>query len=430
MSPPPHFQPTNRRVNQPTNRFLEGKKAVSTAFFMPTVQQKVPQEEVDTQNDVITSTHLPGYVGAIQNKRLDTSSAMVPTFEQKHQVNHQEVLQQKIIQMDKIDHRALTWGDFKGKAGKGYDAETYSDIRDLTIEDYPFTTLQAVDTGTTFEKKGKKTDCEKGKDKDKEASKHPEKYRAFRVDITPKNIDTKIEIKAFMDQDKSWKQDWTTDIAARKKKALAKEAVSCKSFFSSEEKKAKKQATEMENECEKALTKEGDTWKIGDAQATKKEECSTIIRPSVLAEYMLAVKYSAEKGSSAKKLNECDTKFVDLLAKTEYEERSKALLQHEQRHFDITHQMALKAQKVIDKLIPTFTTEIQGCGKESTLKKAIDESKKQKKQIIAKFSEVKKQVQSYQNSYDSQTNHGTISDMQTKWADNIDEGLPEKTLKK
>ena len=103
------------------------------------------------------------------------------------------------IQRDKIGHRALTWDDFQGDVPKKpkYDAATASFFEEPDLK-ASIPANAAVDTTEPCKAKGKN-------------------LTRFTVDIT---IDSSlIQVKSFMDQEKSWHKSWTTDEPARRKKS-------------------------------------------------------------------------------------------------------------------------------------------------------------------------------------------------------------------
>lgn len=223
------------------------------------------------------------------------------------------------IQRDKIGHGTLTWGDFQGEVPKTtkYAAEISSSFEDPDF-DASMPNNAAADTGQPCKAKGK--DVTK-----------------FTVDIT---IDpAQIEVKSFMDQEKSWRKHWTTDAPARRekcekewspvceknfdkqfskiKKAVSKEKSRCQKELDEKKmkKNAKKQCKPLEDEC-KAAFKQGDSsYAVNfdgvEITASDMKECATVLSSHCIAATMKERKFSVSvDGESATAASEAECKTV------------------------------------------------------------------------------------------------------------------------
>src|SRR6185312_3811354 len=140
-----------------------------------------------------------------------------------------------------------------------YDAETSSDITDFDSSLYPFKPLVAVPGGTIAHTGSKDIDCEKGMAKDKHRDEHPDKYKAFTVNIEADP--TSISVKSFMWQEKSWAKPWTFD----KKAKAASDIAACKTSISKSLRKIDTACHKEEAKCKAAFKKNKDIeYTLGD----------------------------------------------------------------------------------------------------------------------------------------------------------------------
>ncbi len=402
-------------------------------------------------------THVVQQTGSasLQPKRLDK---VLPAVE-----GHPAPL----IQRDKIPHGSLTWDDFKGKVPKKakHDAATWSDFEDpelktLIPDNAPVDTVEPCTV--------------KGKDSTR-----------FTVDIA---IDsTKIGVKSFMDQDKSWHKSWTTDEAARRtkcekewtpkckkafdkqiakiRKTVSKSKATCEKQFDKIKKEAAKQCKPSETEC-KAAFKRGDTSftiEIGDSEieantakectnvllpdciaasmkgaevsetvegesvtATSKAECKTALTPGLEKLLKDQITWEASMGGASvtvKKLEDCSTTFVDNCATELLQAGSDELLKHEQTHFDLTQAMAEKAQNDLRDLVGTFPTEVDACGEAAAKAKAKTILASELAKMKKSYAANKKSMSKKQAQYDKETKHGLVEKKQTAWEEKISEGF-------
>lgn len=93
--------------------------------------------------------------------------------------------------------------------------------------------------------------------------------------------------------------------------------------------------------------------------------------------------------------------------------RTRALLSHEQRHFDITEYWAREMRKSLSAIEGTGATPQQAIDRVSALAKA-------------KAAEVNRRLEHMQGRYDRETDHGRNDTRQRKWAERID-GLLESS---
>ncbi|WP_341835715.1 DUF4157 domain-containing protein [Chitinophaga pollutisoli] len=361
------------------------------------------------------------------------------TPEGQHLLAHElaHVLQQNQqiaprIQRVDIHHRKLTWADFAAEVPKktsGYEAVTSSDIEDFDTSKYPFKKLTETENGTTFTAGKKTTDCEKGKDKDKKAAEHPEKYKAYKVNI--EGDTSKLKAKAFMRQDKSWAKKWLYD--PKEREAHADTFVpGCESSFNSKQKSADKSCDTDVKNCENEFKKKKiSSYKIYNTNVTSAADCGNIKTPCV-KDRMTGIKYQWKNHNGvtvdASKLGDCKTSFKKSLISTGLEDSSTSLLNHEQRHFDITHAVAEKISSEMQTLASSFATkEVEACGKGNAMAAAEKALAGQRKQLSDKMKAVKKTLGTYQKNYDAETDHSRKTKAQDWWNTNIDAGLPKSS---
>ena len=346
-----------------------------------------------------------------------------------------------------------------------YEATTYSDFEDPGLSAL-IPGNAPVDTGEPCKVKGK------------------DRTR-FTVDIT---IDSaKIDVKSFMDQDKSWHKLWTTDETARRakcekewtpkckkafgkqiakiKKTVAKSKAACEKEFDKIKKETTKQCKPFETEC-KAAFKKGDvsfTIEIGDAKieaisakectkvllpgclaasmkdaevsetvegeaatATSKAECKTVLAPELeklLKDEMTWEATISGASVTVKKPEDCSTTFVDTCATDLLQAGSDDLLKHEQTHFDLTEAMAQKAQTDLRTLVDAFPTEVNACGEAAAKAKAKTVLASEMAKMKKSYSDNKKSMEKKQAQYDKETKHGVIEKKQTEWEEKISEGF-------
>jgi len=371
-----------------------------------------------------------------------------------------------LVQRDKIDHRTLTWDDFKGKVPKGasHEASTYSDLVDPDLNAAIPKSPTAIDTGEP---------CKRGKG------------TKFKADIAVDS--SKIDVKSFFLQEKSWHKPWTTDNTARKKrckeefapkcekafdkkfakikKVRDKSVGECEKHFATETEKAAKECNKLASDCKKAF-KDGQSSfdvAIGGNTITSNtaKECMAVLLPECRKAMMQGLSFSMEvEGNSAEAANnkecktvfgpdleklmkdavtwedtmsgasvtvskrdECGKSFIDDCASTLMPAGSDALLKHEQAHFDLTDAMAQKAQSDLQSLIETFPKEVEACGKAAAVMKA-------KQTLAAELAKMKKnyaknrtKLKNMQSKYDAESKHGTNEEKQAKWEERIGKGF-------
>ncbi|MGE7776449.1 DUF4157 domain-containing protein [Chitinophaga sp. NPDC101104] len=352
-----------------------------------------------------------------------------------HELTH--VLQQgntskRRIQRADIHHRKLTWADFTADVPKkttGFEAATKSDIEDFDVSKYPFKKLTETENGTSFQSGKKVTDCEKGKDKDKKAAEHPEKYKAYKVNI--EGDTSKLKVKAYMRQEESWAKKWLYD--PKEREAHADTFVpACESQFNKSQTSSEKACDNDVKTCAAEMKKKKlASYKIYNTTVTDPADCGNI-KPNCVKDRMSSVKYQWKNHNNVKveasKLGDCKTSFKKGLINTGLADSSTSLLNHEQRHFDITHQVAEKISTEMQTLASSFATkEVEACGKGNALAAAEKELKSQRKKLSDKMKAIRKTLGTYQKNYDNETNHSKVVKAQDWWNRNIDAGLPKSS---
>lgn len=354
-----------------------------------------------------------------------------------HELTH--VLQQngggkKRIQRADIYHRQLTWADFTAdvpKKNKGYEAATKSDIEKVDTSAWPFKKLTETENGTTVPSGKTVKDCEKGKDKDKKADEHPEKYKAYKVNI--EGDTSQLQAKAYMRQHESWAKKWLYD--AKERDAYADTFVAkCENYFTGKTKSVGKDCDKDVKSCAKDMKK--NNWAEFtryNTTVTSPADCVNI-KPNCVKDRLSGYTFQWKNHNGVTvdgKVGECKTTFKKDLISTGLEDSSTSLLNHEQRHFDITHAVAEKITSELQTLAASFTTkEVEACGKGNALAAAEKALASQRKKLADKAAAVKKTLSTYQNNYDAETNHSKVVKAQEWWNANIDAGLPKSSGKK
>jgi hypothetical protein len=341
------------------------------------------------------------------------SREMIPGYANEFRARPQLTTQRPVIQRAKIDHRTLTWADFKGKAPKSssFDAETHSHFHDPNLSKLKPAKFTAVDTGTK---------CKIGK---KDSA-------VFKVNIA---IDpASVEVKPYMWQEKSWAMPWTTDAKAREEKCTKLVVGKCESFFTEQAKKIASSCKKTEQGCIKAFGKKGTaTYKIEmdgqEATATDKGECNSVIFEQCKTLSSKTLKWSGSMGSQsaeAKSAAECKSIVLKDCVGKWLKSDSERLLAHEQAHFDITNVLAGKSQTALRTLVSSFAKEVQDCGEAKALSKASSAFDKNLKALQKELEKSIKGLGKTQSKYDLETKHGLKIKEQKDWETKISKGLP------
>jgi Domain of unknown function (DUF4157) len=335
------------------------------------------------------------------------------------------------VQRKKIDHRALTWGDFMGKVPKnpGFDAATSSDITDFDSSLYPFKPLTAAASGAIAHVGSKNVNCEKGMDKDKHADMHPDKFKAFTVNIEPSPAS--ILVKSFMWQENSWAKAWTTDLKAREVKA-GKDISDCNSTIAKDLRGITAGCKANAAKCRAAFKKNKNiVFTLSGAKATNAGECADLIDPCVnQSKSSISFSIHNQNGVTARasELTDCDTTFKNQMVNTVLEDSSKSLLHHEQRHFDLTNKLAEQLTQELQTKAAGFSIKnVEACTEAAALAAAKKVLPKQRAELAAIVTKFQKKLSALQDTYDKETKHGTIAKAQKWWGENIDKGLAEKS---
>jgi hypothetical protein len=394
-------------------------------------------EAADLSQDLQALAFTHGRDIYFNSGKFDTSSG-----EGKHLLAHEltHVVQQGAgkaaneVQRKKIDHGTLVWPDFKGKVPKKpqFEAETSSDLTEFDSSKYPFKTLTASQSGTTAHTGSKDIDCEKGMSKDKHSDEHPEKFKAFTVNIEADPA--LIEVKAYMWQEKSWAMPWTTDPKAREIKA-GKDISNCTSSINKSLRSIDSQCDKLAGDCRKHLNlNPGGNYSAAGATATTATDCASVVKPACISDAKAAISYTYKNDSgseaSAAQLTDCNTTFKQQMVDIILEDRSNNLLAHEQRHFDLTNQLGEQLTEALRAKAAGFADKnIEACTETAALTAAGKVLAKQQKELDAIVAKFQKKLSQLQRVYDSETNHGRIVKAQDWWGTNIDAGLPEESGK-
>ena len=81
---------------------------------------------------------------------VSPKTEMIPGYADRHRARPRQVAPRGLVQRDQIDHRDLTWDDFKGKVPKKttFEAGTFSNLRDLDLSKLDAAQIETEDTGT------------------------------------------------------------------------------------------------------------------------------------------------------------------------------------------------------------------------------------------------------------------------------------------
>jgi len=344
---------------------------------------------------------------------------MIPGYTKQFAVVPKSRLPQSIVQCAKIDHRTVTWDDFQGKAPKSsYDAATYSDYAKPGFEKIApdSKTLKATDT---------KQACDEKK-KDTKSKKQDETKFKVNVEIDP----SKIEVKPYMLQEKSWVAAWNIDEKAamiRCKTLRQADITGCEKSIASGHESAEKNCKKYEQDCKTAFKKAPSYTIIiegNDTTATSKDECSKVLLQQCNQLLKKQVSYKGRNGSEATTKAECGTKLLEGCSEAT-KAASTNLLAHEQAHFDITKVKAQQAQEALRSMVGGFEKEVEDCTEAKALKKAKDTLAKNVSKLEKEFEKQHKAWNATQKSYDADTTHGTKAVEQGEWQVKISKGLPD-----
>lgn len=332
-----------------------------------------------------------------------------------HELTHtlqQSASAQTSIQRKEIDYKTISWDDFKGPLPKQpqYDALTTSDIHDPKTADIK--PKEPVITSTDAK-------CEGGGDKTYNAK--------IEYDTS------KIEVKSFMDQDLSWKRAWTTEADAQETKCKNEFVTKCKTSFTSGETQAKKDADQDVKDCEKAASELKENQYLtyeceGKEVQVKKGECASKMKTCFEKQRIKNLTYEADNNAGDKftvhSKAECDTKLLEACKKTLVPGMSRALLKHEQGHFDITNEVAKQIQKDLGSKADSLATEAEACSEEEAKTKAQKAlaDKKPAEEFEKIWTAGKKKLKDTQKAYDDETAHSTKVAEQGAWNEKIAAG--------
>lgn len=394
----------------------------------------------NTKNgDKLLAHELTHVVQQNGHKTQKPETEMIPGFSNQNQVQSLSHIS-PMIQCDKIDHRDLTWDDFKGKVPKksSYSASTYSNFTELALKDYPFKPLEEVETGTSFTVDEKEKDCTKGIEKDKNADKHPEKYKAFKVNIEP-DMD-KLEVKSYMWQEKSW----VKPLSAGEEKAMEAKinsiSASCEKAIKKQMKKneadckknkeIKESCTDLAKDCVETLKDpETASYNWEDLEITEIKNCNKVLKPECLKRSIKSCIDDATQiftynspgvSAEAESVEDCHSDAFKKEAKAVQEDLNNILLSHEQHHFNITNELANQLTERLRAVAGAFEIkEVEACSKGKALKAAKKVVTQQKKVLSTEIKSFKSKWDKFQKTYDSETKHGTINEAQNWWEANI-----------
>jgi hypothetical protein len=293
---------------------------------------KAPGKDALTAHEL---THVVQQTGSVQLKCTECDDE-TSKIQRKAQITPQKIvgvnLERNLIQRDKIDHRPLTWDDFKQKPpASRFDAETASGISDPHLAEISPKTQTADYMNSACPGKANN--------------------KTFNVKIA---VDPQtIEIKSFMDQDKSWKKAWTTDPKAMstKCKADSRSGINeCKKYFTDQAKEINTKCLDEQNLCQKDFDNTKNIASHGIAK--NKGECQSVLFPDCVTEMKGQLEFDGAKIPS-----ECDAKVIEKCIESSPDNRIK-LLKHEQIHFDITEKKSKDIQSKIHEVASNFETNI------------------------------------------------------------------------
>jgi hypothetical protein len=426
----------------------------------------VQAKPLDTQTPSLVQRRVKAEGGTAERRTMPQE--MIPGYTERFRTRPRLICRPPVIQRAKIDYKQLTWNDFQGKVPEksDVDAKTFSAFHNPKIEDlFPVPEdLKAIDTGE---------ECKIGK----------KKVTKFKVNI---QLDSeKVQVKPYMEQEKSWRNPWTTDQDAWKERCEAKEVKECQSSFDviygQETENATKQAVK---ECQKALKddikerteeckqkqetckekefKDGQSWIFDGIEITSKDECSTVLFPeckeSVMKDLVYSFSFEGVTGeATANTIEECSstfkTSYADLYKKSRFVEMemlgekvevpnkdecsttflqwcvdrwqpmSQHLLKHEQGHFDITRIEADTTEKALRTQIASFDKEIIECGESQALKAAKKTWKDNVKKLTEKYEAAVKSHDKRQEDYDQETKHSQELSEQATWTKTLSDEL-------
>jgi hypothetical protein len=234
-------------------------------------------------------------------------------------------------------------------------------------------------------------------------------------------------------QENSWAKAWTTDLKAREAKA-GKAIAGCNASITKSLHDINAACQANAAQCRAAFKKNKNiVITLDGAKATKAGECADLVDPCVKnGKSSISYSYQNDNGVTAKAtdLADCDANFKQQMITGVLDDDSKTLLQHEQRHFDLTNQLAEQlTQELKTKAAGFAVKNVEACteaGATAEAKKVLAKQQAELSTIIKKYQE---KLSDLQAAYDKETKHGTIAKAQKWWGENIDKGLPEKSGK-
>lgn len=332
-----------------------------------------------------------------------------------HELTHtvQQGASGQSIQRAKLDHKQLTWDDFKGTVPKKTknEATTASDITDPKVKE-----IKPEEPEVSEVEK----DC--GED-------NTTGYSAKIAYDT-----SKIEAKAYFDEDTSWKKDWTTDATSQEARCKTKVVDPCNTKLDALEAEAADKTKSNIEECEKALEEAGEGASLEydcdgkTVEVSSKDECTSKMKDCFDKTNFSGVswEYEAHTGQklTATKKSECDTSMKDQCKNSLMPNLSADLLSHEQGHFDITKVIADEIQQNLRDKADELETEAEGCTEEEAIKnaKAAHRAKKPGAKFKKIWKDGKKKLKDTQKTYDNDTDHSTVADQQSDWVEKIAAG--------
>lgn len=315
-----------------------------------------------------------------------------------------------ILQRAIIDHRQLTWKDFKGKVPKSPSTDAWTKAFIET-----FGRWRASTKATNTQKP-----CTLGKKKSTEY-----KAKAF---IPPAVFD---RVRARMNQDKSWAILRLRDVSAFCKSKIR----DCQRHFGDAFKKIETQCRKSVADCKAGFKKGSSSWSLpigsktavanssADCAGAFLKQCREFSRVQVA--YSLQVLKIKKIFATAKTKKDCKGAQFTEDCKTFLDQLSAKLLAHEQGHFDLAKVMADKTKAALVAKAATLFAEAAQCGKTPAKKAAFEAFKKLKagealNQIYNDGNDGKNQADL---DYDNDTDHGLKDKEEAAWKKKIAAGL-------
>jgi hypothetical protein len=246
------------------------------------------------------------------------------------------------------------------------------------------------------------------------------------VAVDPAMFDS---VTAFFSQEKSGAEaDLRTDFAG----STARTVEACRSHFARQlaefTAQAAKECGRQQAPCTQAFTSGQTSFELTiggtTVRATSAKDCAKALVPGCRAASLatftpgqFAWSRGAGGDASAATAAACPAGFQARVAALNKAESAR-LLHHEQVHFNVTNDIAVRLRKELRDTAATLSVTAFRCGKAATVAAAVESfaSLGATQRLRRMWDEAHAKLETTQSSYDTQTNHGLVQKEQDKWS--------------